>query len=73
MPMSDFLEQIQQGRVLISDGATGTYLQQHGLEAGGCPEVLRGVIWRKLEVGLQKRQASGFLTPYGYRLALISL
>lgn len=26
------------GRTLISDGATGTYLQQHGLEPGGCPE-----------------------------------
>ena len=26
--------------VLIFDGATGTYLQQHGLEAGGCPELM---------------------------------
>ena len=24
--------------MLISDGATGTFLQQHGLEPGGCPE-----------------------------------
>jgi len=36
--MSAFLERIQTGELLISDGATGTYLQQHGLEAGGCPE-----------------------------------
>ena len=26
--------------VLIFDGASGTYLQQHGLEAGGCPELM---------------------------------
>ena len=32
------LERLRQGRVLISDGATGTFLQQHGLEPGGCPE-----------------------------------
>ena len=32
------LERLASGEVLISDGATGTYLQQRGLEAGGCPE-----------------------------------
>ena len=32
------LDRLQRGDVLISDGGTGTYLQQHGLEAGGCPE-----------------------------------
>ena len=32
------LERLQAGEVLISDGATGTYLQQRGLEPGGCPE-----------------------------------
>ena len=32
------LERLAAGDVLISDGATGTYLQQHGLEPGGCPE-----------------------------------
>lgn len=32
------LERLATGDVLISDGATGTYLQQHGLEPGGCPE-----------------------------------
>ncbi len=36
--MAGFLETIKQGRVLISDGATGTYLQANGLEPGGCPE-----------------------------------
>ena len=32
------LERLNSGRLLISDGATGTFLQQHGLEPGGCPE-----------------------------------
>ena len=32
------LDRLASGEILISDGATGTYLQQHGLEAGGCPE-----------------------------------
>ena len=32
------LDRVSAGEVLISDGATGTYLQQRGLEAGGCPE-----------------------------------
>ena len=38
--MSDFLQRLSRGSVLISDGATGTYLQQNGLEAGGCPELM---------------------------------
>ena len=36
--MSVFLETVANSSVLISDGATGTYLQQQGLEPGGCPE-----------------------------------
>ena len=32
------LGRLAAGEVLISDGATGTYLQQRGLEPGGCPE-----------------------------------
>ena len=32
------LERLRRGDLLISDGATGTFLQQHGLEPGGCPE-----------------------------------
>ena len=34
------LDRLARGEVLISDGATGTYLQEHGLEPGGCPEEL---------------------------------
>ena len=36
--MAGFLEKLRQGEALISDGATGTYLQANGLEPGGCPE-----------------------------------
>ena len=32
------LERLRSGGLLISDGATGTFLQQRGLEPGGCPE-----------------------------------
>ncbi|MBA13163.1 MAG: methionine synthase [SAR202 cluster bacterium] len=32
------LERIESGETLISDGGIGTYLQSHGLEAGGDPE-----------------------------------
>ena len=32
------LARLERGELLISDGATGTFLQQHGLEPGGCPE-----------------------------------
>jgi 5-methyltetrahydrofolate--homocysteine methyltransferase len=38
MPTPTLLERLARGDCLISDGATGTYLQQHGLEPGGCPE-----------------------------------
>ena len=29
-----------ENEILIFDGATGSYLQQHGLESGGCPELM---------------------------------
>ena len=36
--MPTILERLARGETLISDGATGTYLQQRALEPGGCPE-----------------------------------
>ncbi len=33
-----FLDRLATGDFIISDGATGTWLQSHGLEPGGCPE-----------------------------------
>ena len=32
------MERLRREGPLVSDGATGTFLQQHGLEPGGCPE-----------------------------------
>ncbi len=34
------IEGLDAGEFIISDGATGTWLQSHGLEPGGCPEEL---------------------------------
>ena len=34
------MEKLAEEKVLVSDGATGTYLQMNGLEPGGCPEIL---------------------------------
>lgn len=36
--MSKIIQEIQKGRVLVSDGAWGTFLQKKGLEPGECPE-----------------------------------
>ena len=38
MQRPSILDCLASGKILISDGATGTYLQSHGLEPGGCPE-----------------------------------
>ena len=36
--MSKIIQEIQKGKVLVSDGAWGTFLQQKGLTPGECPE-----------------------------------
>lgn len=36
--MGKIIEQIKKGKVLVSDGAWGTFLQQKGLKTGECPE-----------------------------------
>ena len=36
--MKPFLERVQQGQILISDGAMGTFLFAKGLRSGECPE-----------------------------------
>ncbi len=45
MPTDTAIEQHEmlrrlESEALIFDGATGSYLQQHGLEPGGCPEMM---------------------------------
>ena len=55
----EILDRLGRGETLISDGATGTYLQGHGLEPGGCPEafnvsdadVVRGMAREYFEAG----------------------
>lgn len=37
--MNKIIPEIQKGRVLVSDGAWGTFLQQKGLQPGECPEL----------------------------------
>jgi len=39
MNRTTITEAIKSGRILISDGAWGTFLQQKGLQAGECPEL----------------------------------
>ncbi|MFC2083797.1 homocysteine S-methyltransferase family protein [Bacteroidota bacterium] len=37
--MKSLIEKLTEGKVLLSDGAWGTYLQEKGLIAGDCPEL----------------------------------
>jgi len=37
--MGDLLKKIGEGKVLVSDGAWGTFLQSKGLQPGTCPEI----------------------------------
>lgn len=39
MSKKSIVEVVKSGKVLISDGAWGTYLQKKGMQAGECPEV----------------------------------
>lgn len=66
--MSRLLQRIAEGGILISDGATGTYLQANGLEAGGCPElmnathpdVIRRMAERYFEAGSDMVETNSF-------------
>ena len=79
-PRHRFLERLSSGNVLVSDGATGTYLQSHGLEPGACPEefnashpeVVRGMAKEYFDAGSEMVLTNSFganrfmLTKYGY-------
>ena len=62
------LKRLRSGGLLISDGATGTFLQQHGLEPGGCPEefnasrpeVVREMARRYFEAGSDMALTNSF-------------
>ena len=77
---SSMLERLAGGEILISDGASGTYLQDRGLEPGGCPEefnlshpdIVRGMARDYFEAGSDMVLTNSFggspymLTKYGY-------
>ncbi|MFP6767518.1 MAG: homocysteine S-methyltransferase family protein [Planctomycetaceae bacterium] len=78
--MSEFLDRVATGVLMISDGATGTYLQENGLEPGGCPEefnadhpeVVRGMARAYFEAGSDIVETNSFggsrymLAKYGH-------
>ena len=79
-PRHSFLERLANGEVLVSDGATGTYLQSHGLEPGACPEefnasqpdIVQGMAREYFDAGSGMVLTNSFganrfmLTKYGY-------
>ncbi|MDA2937985.1 homocysteine S-methyltransferase family protein [Acidobacteria bacterium AH-259-A15] len=74
------LDRLARGELLISDGATGTYLQKSGLEPGRCPEefnvrhpeVVKGMAQAYFEAGSDMVLTNSFggsrfmLAKYGY-------
>ena len=80
MSTPTIVDRLRDGETLVSDGATGTYLQQHGLESGGCPEelnvshpeVVRGMARDYLEAGADMVLTNSFggnrfmLKKYGH-------
>ena len=73
-------DRLARGDMLISDGATGTYLQSQGLEPGGCPEefnashpeVVKGMAAAYFDAGSDMVLTNSFggnrfmLKKYGY-------
>jgi len=47
---------LREGKVLVSDGAWGTLMQQHGLKAGECPE-----LWNITHSGIIKDIAGNYI------------
>ncbi len=68
MVPSILLTRLAQGHILVSDGALGTMLQQHGLKPGECPEswnishpeVVRGIATAYIDVGSQIVSTNSF-------------
>jgi 5-methyltetrahydrofolate--homocysteine methyltransferase len=66
--MQPFLERVENGPVLVADGAMGSFLMKHGLEPGDAPElfnldrpdVLKEVARLYLEAGAEVAQTNTF-------------
>lgn len=68
MPSSTLHARLAQGDVLVSDGALGTMLQQHGIRPGECPEswcishpgIVRGIATAYLDAGSEIVSTNSF-------------
>lgn len=66
--MTRISEEVQEGRILVSDGAWGTMLQKYGLRPGECPElwclerpeVIRGLAQAYIEAGADMIETNSF-------------
>lgn len=56
MTRSSFKTALRSRRILISDGAWGTFLQEEGIQAGECPE-----IWNKTHPEIIKKIAESYI------------
>jgi 5-methyltetrahydrofolate--homocysteine methyltransferase len=68
MTKKSIVEAVHAGRVLVSDGAWGTFLQRKGLKAGECPELwcvdrpaeVRGIAASYIEAGADMVETDSF-------------
>jgi 5-methyltetrahydrofolate--homocysteine methyltransferase len=68
MPKQSIVEAVKSGRILVSDGAWGTLLQQKGLRPGECPEAwcldhaaeVRDIATRYVEAGADMVESDSF-------------
>ena len=66
--MSKIIQEIQKGKVLVSDGAWGTFLQKKGLKPGECPEQWNAtrpddvfdIAWSYIEAGADMIETNSF-------------
>ena len=66
--MSEIIKRLQNGEILLSDGAMGTELQKHGLPSGHCPEeynfshpqIIRSIYSDYYEAGSQIVETNSF-------------
>jgi 5-methyltetrahydrofolate--homocysteine methyltransferase len=80
MPKETISAVVQSGRILVSDGAWGTFLYEKGLQAGECPERfnldrpedVRDIAWRYSEAGADLVETNSFGAS-SFKLALFGL
>jgi 5-methyltetrahydrofolate--homocysteine methyltransferase len=78
--MSQLLDRVAQGKILISDGAMGTFLHAKGLAAGECPEswcvshpdVVKGIAEAYIAAGADIVETNSF-GGTGYKLGMYGM